>query len=135
MYLEIEPTKSGKTTRLVDAAVYFLLENADKVVLIVTPTNLSRKNILKSIHNKCGDLCSKRVITSYKMLEPTETIKQFVDEFDNLLPEKLFLDREAYYTTTTCNSLKCKEIQQLYENGFYKVSTVTPNKFIKKHEL
>lgn len=133
MYLEVKERGSGKTTRLVNEIVDFLLENADKAALIVTPLNSERKFIQKKVHERCGDLCSKRTITSHKMLEPCETIKQFVDEFDCMLPERLFLDKEAYYSTTNCESQKCREIYDVYKQ--IKTGSVKPNKFIKKHEL
>jgi thymidine kinase len=126
MYLEVKEKGSGKTTRLINEMVDFLLENADKAALIVTPLNSERKFIQKKIHERCGDLCSKRT-------EPSETIKQFVDEFDCMLPERLFLDKKAYYSTTNCESQKCKEILDVYEQ--IKTGSVKPNKFIKKHEL
>ena len=133
MYLEVKEKGSGKTTKLINEMVDFLLENADKAALIVTPLNSERKFIQKKIHERCGDLCSKRTITSYKMLEPSETIKQFVDDFDNILPERLFLDKRAHYATPTCDSIKCKEILNVYEQ--IKTGSVKPNRFIKKHEL
>jgi len=133
MYLEVKEKGSGKTTRLINKMVDFLLENADKAALIVTPLDSERKFIQKKVHERCGDLCSKRTITSYKMLEPCETIKQFVDEFDCMLPERLFLDKEAYYSTTNCESQKCREISDVYKQ--IKTGSVKPNRFIKKHEL
>jgi hypothetical protein len=69
------------------------------------------------------------------MFPSPNTMKQFVDEFDLLPTNRLVVDKNAYYTTTTCSSVKCREILDFYENGFYKEPNVEPNRFIKKHEL
>ena len=135
MYVEIQPRQSGKTTRLVNSVVSFLKENKNKTALIVAKEKNTRKLIQDNIHEKCGDFCSKRTITSHKMFQSPITMRQFVDEVDLLPSNKLVVDENAYYTTTTCNSIKCKEILGFYEDGLYKKSTVEPNRFIKKHEL
>lgn len=135
MYVEIKPRQSGKTTRLVDNIVSFLRDNKDKTALVVAKTNDTRKLIQYKVHEKCGDFCSKRTITSHKMFPSPNTMKQFVDEFDLLPTNRLVVDKNAYYTTTTCSSVKCREIWDFYENGFYKETTVEPNKFIKRHKL
>jgi len=136
MYVEIKPRQSGKTTRLVDEVVNFLNSGKNKTALIVAKTGTTRKLIKQKVHEKCGDFCSKRTVTSHKMFESSSTnLKQFVDEFDILPSNRLSVDKNAYYSTTTCNSVKCREIWNFYENGFYKEITVEPNKFIKRHKL
>tara|TARA_R110002020_G_scaffold113236_7_gene260359 strand:- start:20757 stop:21164 length:408 start_codon:yes stop_codon:yes gene_type:complete len=135
MYVEIKPRQSGKTTRLVDKIVSFLRDNEDKTALVVAKTGDTRKLIQYKVHEKCGDFCSKRTITSHKMFQSPNTMKQFVDEFDLLPTNRLVVDKNAYYTTTTCNTIKCREIWSFYNNGFYKDANVEPNRFIKRHKM
>ena len=82
MYVEISPRQSGKTTRLVNEVISFLKENTDKTALIVAPKEYTRKDIIYRIQEKCGDLCSKRTITSYKMFPSPHSMKQFVDNIN-----------------------------------------------------
>lgn len=133
MFFEEKPRRTGKTTRLVEGITSFLSLNLDKVALIVAPTNEQRLKIRDMVHTKCGDFCSKRTITSHKMFEKTESMKQFVDEVNLMKQNRLTLDNEAYYTTTPCITPLCYRIKSLYEQ--VKTQKVEPNKFIKKHEL
>ena len=76
MYVEIQPRQSGKTTRLVNSVVSFLKENKNKTALIVAKEKNTRKLIQDNIHEKCGDFCSKRTITSHKMFQSPVTMRQ-----------------------------------------------------------
>jgi len=82
MYVEVTGRQTGKTTRLIDSVVDFLIDNPDKTALIVSP-DPQRKLIQEKVYLKCGRPCEYRTITSYKMLPPVKegSIRQFVDEF------------------------------------------------------
>jgi hypothetical protein len=133
MYVEISPRQSGKTTRLINEVICFLKENKDKTALIVAPKECIRKNIIYKIQEKCGDLCSKRTITSYKMFPSPTSMKQFVDNIDGMSDENLVVDYDAYYTGIGCHvsNEKCVEIYKTYKE----IPKVTPIKFIKRHKL
>jgi thymidine kinase len=98
MYLEVGNRGTGKTTRLVENVITFLKNNIDKSALIITKSEYRRKDIQKEVYNKCGRPCEHRVITSYKMITPKVTIKQFVDELWSIEPKNLIFDKNAYYT-------------------------------------
>jgi hypothetical protein len=133
MYVEISARQTGKTTRLVDDLVNFLQTNGDKSALVVSSHNPSRKSIKQKIMEKCGLPCVNRTITSHKMLPPSNSMKQYVDEFFYLEPNKLVLDENAYYTGTPKEGIYgiYEEIYstfQIKNNG-----NMVPIKPIKRH--
>jgi hypothetical protein len=131
MYVEVTGRQTGKTTRLIDSVVDFLIDNPDKTALIVSTDIESRKRIQQKVHNKCGRPCEYRTITSYRMLppSPTGTIKQFVDEFGHL--KKLELDCKAYYTGTPPFNEKATQIWNYYKE----TQMLKPNNILKRHKL
>lgn len=133
MHLDISPRQSGKTTRLVNEVISFLKENTDKTALIVAPKECTRKDIIYRIQEKCGDLCSKRTITSYKMFPSPHSMKQFVDNINGMSDENLIIDYNAYYTGVGCHvsNKKCVEIYKIYKE----TPRVEPNRFIKRHKM
>jgi len=135
MYVEVSGRQTGKTTRLVDNVITFLIENPDKSALIVSGHNSSRKRIQEMVYEKCGRPCEYRTITSYKMLPPTpnSTIKQFVDEFWFVKSENLFLDKKAYYTTTCSGSVNENGLK-IWEH-YKQTQALKPNNALKKHKL
>lgn len=133
MYVENSPRQSGKTTRLIDSIIYFLKENKDKTALVVASHETTRREIAYKIQEKCGDLCSKRTITSYKMFPSPGSMKQFVDNINTMSDKNLVVDYDAYYTGIGCHvsNKKCVEIYKTYKE----IPKVTPIKFIKRHKL
>jgi len=131
MYVEVTGRQTGKTTRLIDSVVDFLIDNPNKTALIVSTDIESRKLIQQKVHNKCGRPCEYRTITSYRMLpsSPTGTIKQFVDEFGHL--KKLELDCKAYYTGTPPFNEKATQIWDYYKE----TQMLKPNNILKRHKL
>ena len=131
MYVELNSRQTGKTTRLVDSVIDFLLGNPDKTALIVAPNHYNRKHIQERVYFKCGRDCLHRTITSYKMLPPipNATLKQFVDEFGAI--DDLVIDPEAYYVGTPPLNEKASEILHYYKN----MDHLKPNNIIKKHKL
>jgi len=135
MYVELTSRNTGKTTRLIDSVIEFLLKNPNNSALIVGHDNWHRKNIQQTIHDKCGRPCEYRTITSHKMLPPVPnaTIKQFVDEFWLLDEDKLLIDENAYYTGTRSSfNEKAQTIWEHYKN---KKREIQPELILKKHKL
>jgi hypothetical protein len=133
MYVEISGRQTGKTTRLVDDVVSFLTQNGDKNALIVSFNEVSRKEIKRKIMEKCGLSCLNRTITSHKMLPPTNSIKQYVDEFFYIRENKLVVDKGAYYCGTPKNGIE-GIYEQIYDT--FQLQTkgnMVPIKPIKRH--
>ena len=131
MYVEVTGRQTGKTTRLVDSVVEFLIENPQKSALIVAPDD-TRKIIQEKVLLKCGKPCEYRTITSYKMLPPTKegsSIKQFVDEFGSI--KELELVHNAYYTGTPPLNSKASKIWDHYKEKIL----LRPNNILKRHKL
>ena len=133
MYVEVSGRQTGKTTRLVDDLVDFLQKNGDKSALVVSHSTNSRKELKQKIMEKCGLSCLNRTITSHKMLPPARTVKQYVDEFFLMSPNKLVVDKNAYYTGTPIDGVygmyeEIYNIFQLETNG-----NMVPIKPIKRH--
>ncbi len=133
MYVEISGRMTGKSTRLVDDLVKFLDENGDKTALVVSPNSGSRKLLKQKVMEKCGLPCVNRTITSHKMLPPSTTMKQYVDEFFDIEPNRLVIDKEAYYTGTPKNGLYgiYEEIYSLFQLSDH--GNMVPIKPIKRH--
>jgi hypothetical protein len=133
MYVEVSGRQTGKTTRLVEDVVSFLTQNTDKSVLIVSFNDRNRQLIKRKITNKCGLPCLNRTITSHKMLPPTSSMKQYVDEFFYISENKLVVDENAYYCGTPENGLygTYDEIYRTYKSLTYKLSV--PIKPLKRH--
>lgn len=135
MYVEVTSRQTGKTTRMIDSIVEFLLENPNKTALIVANNNSNRKNIQEKVHLKCGRPCEYRTITSYKMLPPVpnSTLKQFVDEFWLVKSENLVIDKNAYYNSTIDLNINEKglEIWAYYNQK----QALKPNNILKRHKL
>ena len=130
MYVEVTGRQTGKTTRLIDSIVEFLIENPQKSALIVSP-DPQRKLIQEKVYLKCGRPCEYRTITSYKMLPPTRegSIKQFVDEFGMI--KELELDPNAYYTGTPPLNSKAYEIWDFFKE----TQSLKPNNILKRHKM
>ena len=130
MYVEVTGRQTGKTTRMIDSIVEFLIENPQKSALIVAKGD-SRKMIQEKVLLKCGRPCEYRTITSYKMLPPAKegSIKQFVDEFG--LIKDLEVDPKAYYTGTPPLNWKAFEIWTHYKE----TQSLKPNNILKRHKL
>lgn len=131
MYFETNGRRTGKTTRLIDNVITFLKTNPDKSALIIAVNEVTRKNIQSSVYNKCGRPCEHRVITSYKMITPKATIKQFVDELWQIHSKNLIFDKNAYYTGTPgpfFNSV-IDDILEYYN----KTNCLKPSTNLKRH--
>lgn len=135
MYVEVLGRQTGKTSRLIDSVIEYLEENPKNTALIVTPYAVHRKEIQNKINEKCGEPCEFRTITSYKMLDRgfNSNMRQFVDEFWFLDEKNLFLDENAYYTTSpgSYENNKADEIYTFYK----KINPIRFNKVLKKHQL
>jgi len=130
MYVEVTGRQTGKTTRLIDSIIDFLIENPQKSALIVSP-DPQRKLIQEKVYLKCGRPCEYRTITSYKMLPPAKegSIRQFVDEFG--LVKDLEIDPNAYYTGTPPFNEKATQIWDYYKE----TQMLKPNNILKRHKL
>ncbi len=131
MYVDISDRGTGKTTRLIDSIVEFLNKNPEKQALVVAPTENSRREIKNKVHSKCGDPCSKRTITSYRMIETGDSINQFVDNFDHINEDEMLIEEGCYYTGTFAPEGICSEIVNTYKKSLNGV----PPKAIKRHRL
>lgn len=131
MYFEVNGRQTGKTTRLVDGVINFLKNNPNKSALVITPNEVTRKNIQSSVYSKCGKPCEYRVITSYKMITPKATIKQFVDELWGIDSKNLIFDKDAYYTGTP-GPFFDSVIDNILEY-YNKMNCLKPNTNLKRH--
>jgi hypothetical protein len=131
MYVDISDRGTGKTSRLVDSIVEFLKKNPDKQALVVSPTNDGRRGIKDKVHSKCGDPCSKRTVTSYRMIKTGESMNQFVDDFDHINEDEMLIEDGCYYAGSFAPEGICKEIVNTYK----KTLNGVPPKMIKRHKL
>jgi len=135
MYVEVLGRQTGKTSRLVDSIIEYLENNPKSMALIVTPHAVHRKTIQNSVNEKCGRPCEHRTITSYKMVDKPSslTMKQFVDEFWFLEEKNLFLDENAYYTTSpgSFENFKAIDICDFYK----KRNPIRFTRVLKKHKF
>jgi len=134
MYVEITGRQTGKTTRMVDDIARFLDENGNKTALVVSFNVANRKILKEKIFNKCG-YCVNRVVTSNKMLPPSDTIKQYVDEFFHIKEKDLVLDKNAYYCGTPKNLGELNGMYELIYETFQLQTNgnMIPIKPLKRH--
>lgn len=92
MHLEITTRQSGKTTRMLKA----IKKCKDKKICIVSNSMHSAKSIRGLFFFK-HPKSKKDITVSTKMLQG---YKNFVDEYDYISINNLFVDDNAYYCTT-----------------------------------
>jgi len=140
MYVEISPRQSGKTTRLISAAVDFLYENRDdsKKIAIVSHNIPSTEHLRIEIRK--GLILKHMTLTG--LLEPDPFLIQVVDAIyaTSILKPKLlpsffynyevdywFFDEFAYMTP---NQLLHPIYGNIIENAYYATSPSTNNRTI-----
>jgi len=120
-YVEIAPRGSGKTTRLVNAIDDYINSGLKGLPIVVVTPNALCGNIIKD-RLDIRDVNIDDIIFSDTMhiRGGKEHYQYFVDEFDHIDRDKLFISNSGYYCSTLKNSEGddfTKELYQTYLNS------------------
>ena len=104
MELDLGARQTGKTTRLIDSVIQFLESNTNRSAVIVTNNTSSRRLIMDKVVDRCWE-CQHRLIGSHRMLPGLnpDNSKHFIDELGVMKREHVFIDKNAYYNTSSYN--------------------------------
>lgn len=121
MIIDITNRQSGKTTRLIEYALYKLEEGfAINIVSYKSLHTLEIKNKIKSKSSLSLSVLKGKIFTSTKMITLPGVIN-LVDEFDRIDDKNLFLDEMAYYCSTISSfpeagSIRYQLIEKFHQN-------------------
>lgn len=99
MYLEISGQKSGKTSRLVQAVKDWLNKSSSNRAIIVSPKVIEGMFVIENFEAKYFP----NLLASDKMTDlplETDNLKWFVDDFNDIEPEKLRIEKDGYFVTS-----------------------------------
>ncbi len=117
MYIEIGHRQTGKTTRLLKSVKMFLEINPTAKINIVA--NKGKINQQRFDEANLTEEQKNNIIISHKMIKENNTIN-FVDEFDFIKEENLFIDDNAYYFSTlkeTVNEMGVKSMGSVFSRS------------------
>lgn len=117
IYVEIAPRGCGKTHRLVNAIKEHLISNNNLTPVVVTPNSNTMSIIKTRLINIGVDISiikfSDTMFVPYET-SPISSHRYFVDEFDYIDKDKLFISNDGYYCGTLKNNDGDKFTKDLY---------------------
>lgn len=110
MYLEISPRQSGKTTRLINAALSYVHDSKSSVAIVILRCGRIADNYRKQYSQTLRESEAKRLHFVSTIPEMGKIINgphmagkrvvRFWDEFDSLPEDQLLISKIDYYATT-----------------------------------
>ena len=143
MYIEISPRQSGKTTRLIDAAENFILNNGNNTKIAIVSYNLSNSNLIreKILNKLCStipiDECERikeRYSSRIKVLSNTCVSRGehppdywFFDEFAYISRSNLFPGPAVHNDYTPGNRIPSGVGNMIITNAYYSTTPAEGN--------
>ena len=101
MYVDVTERQTGKTYRLIENMFYYLKQDKKNIANIVSPNQDYLDDLIMKIitHKYYNKKFTTRIIFSLKMIK-VGNVRNYVDEFDFIKKDKIFIDKNAYYCTS-----------------------------------
>jgi hypothetical protein len=103
IYVDINPRATGKTTRLIDDIIKKVEDGKSKIA-VITHRKDSGELIKDKLIGNGIDINKYDIIFSNTMYLNSNDYIYYIDEFDYIDRDKLFIDKNSYYCGTLKNS-------------------------------